>query len=267
MGTQTTSDVAKPPVIVSFGGGVNSTAMLVGLADCGLRPDAILFADTGGEKPETYEHIAEVREWCKTVDMPPIEVVSYSTSRHGSLELECLNNETLPSKAFGFGGCSVKWKRQPMDRWVNAWQPAIDAWERGQKVVRLIGIHAGEVKRGKIPDDDKFTYRYPLRVWRWGQTECIEAIKRAGLSVPVKSACFFCPAMKKAEVLKLKAEHPELYQRAIEMEKNAAEAGNLETVRGLGRNWTWEELGQADDEQLKLFSDLQAPLCDVCMEQ
>jgi len=42
--------------VVSFGGGTNSTAMLVGMWERGERPDAILFADTGGEKPHTYQH-------------------------------------------------------------------------------------------------------------------------------------------------------------------------------------------------------------------
>ena len=46
------------------------------------------------------------------------------------------------------------------------------------KVSRLIGIHAGETKRGKIPDDDKFTYRFPLREWGWSQAECEAAIMR-----------------------------------------------------------------------------------------
>ena len=39
--------------VVSFGGGVNSTALLIGLEERDERPDYILFADTGGEKPET----------------------------------------------------------------------------------------------------------------------------------------------------------------------------------------------------------------------
>lgn len=41
------------PLVVAYGLGVNSTAMLVEFARRGIRPDLILFADTGGEKPET----------------------------------------------------------------------------------------------------------------------------------------------------------------------------------------------------------------------
>jgi hypothetical protein len=266
--------------VVSFGGGVNSTAMLIGMVERGERPDAILFADTGGEKPETYQFVKEFRVWLESHDLK-LTVVAYSSrmasplnvdfacgSAHASLEDECHNNGTLPSKAFGFGGCSQKWKRFPMDKFVQQFKPAIDAWERGEKVQRCIGIHAGETKRGKIPDDAKFTYRFPLREWDWGQVDCEAAIANAGLHIPVKSACFFCPSMKKPEVLRLSKEHPELFQRAVEMEQNAKECEGLETVKGLGRNYSWESLVKADEAQLRLpiFDDLQAPICDTCVD-
>ena len=275
----TTSEPIEPPetrrpverlvgrlCVVSFGGGVNSTALLIGMHERGERPDAILFADTGGEKPATYEHVERVREWCARVGFPPLTTVGYTESANGTLEQECLNNETLPSKAFGFGGCSVKWKRQPMDRWVKSWPQAVAAWERGEKVTRLIGLHAGEMKRGKIPDDERFQYRYPLREWGWVQADCEAAHERSGLKLACKSACFFCPAMRKVEVIRLSKEQPELFERAVAIERNAIAAGTLETVRGLGRNWTWESLVASDARQQRLFEDDQAPLCDVCFD-
>jgi hypothetical protein len=39
------------PLVVAYGLGVDSTALLVEFARRGLRPDLVLFADTGGEKP------------------------------------------------------------------------------------------------------------------------------------------------------------------------------------------------------------------------
>ena len=258
-----TGSAGAGPKIVSFGAGVNSTAMLIGLHERGERPDAILFADTGGEKPETYKHIDNVRNWLADVGFPELTIVRYR-SRHGTLEQECLNNETLPGKAFGFSGCSVKWKRQPMDKWI------IDNYRDWigmcVKIVRLIGIHAGEVRRGRIPDDDNFTYRYPLREWWWYQHECEAAHARAGIPLPVKSACFFCPAMKKPEVLDLAKRHPDLFERAVEIEQNAVQSGNLETVKGLGRHWTWEALVKADAAQLRLFDDCHPDICPWCMD-
>lgn len=132
--------------IVSYGGGTNSTAMLIGMIAKEERPDAILFADTGGEKPETYDYVAMFREWLSRHGIG-MTVVSYSSSMvsplgidfacgsaHSSLEDECHNNGTLPSKAFGFGGCSQKWKRHPMDKFIKQFPAAIAAWGRGEKV-------------------------------------------------------------------------------------------------------------------------------------
>lgn len=45
------------PLIVSYGGGVDSTGVLVEFVRRGIRPDLILFADTGGEHPETYLYL------------------------------------------------------------------------------------------------------------------------------------------------------------------------------------------------------------------
>ena len=42
--------------IVSYGGGANSTALLVGLHQHRIPVDLILFADTGGEHPHTYAY-------------------------------------------------------------------------------------------------------------------------------------------------------------------------------------------------------------------
>lgn len=51
--------LAGRPVAVCFGAGVDSTAMLVLLWLCGIRPTLITFADVGGgaEKPETMMHL------------------------------------------------------------------------------------------------------------------------------------------------------------------------------------------------------------------
>jgi hypothetical protein len=46
-----------------------------------------------------------------------------------------------------------------------------------------------------------------------------------------------------------------LFARAVAMERNAREAGNLHICKGLGRHWSWEELVSADAQQQKMFDD------------
>lgn len=57
---------------MAYGGGTNSVAMLVGLKERNEKLYAILFADTGGEKPHTYQHIEFMQGWCKENGFPQI---------------------------------------------------------------------------------------------------------------------------------------------------------------------------------------------------
>ena len=107
---------------------------------------------------------------------------------------------------------------------------------------KYIGYDAGEGRRRerareRDAADRKYCKVYPLMDWGWTREDCIRAIRQAGLSVPGKSSCFFCPSMKKQEILALRDQHPELLARALALEANAQE--RLITVKGLGRSWSW----------------------------
>ena len=85
--------------MVSYGGGANSTALLIGLHQHRIPVDLILFADTGAEHPHTYAYLEAMDRWLKDHGMPPITRV-YKTTRDGkrlTLEDECLQSCSLPS--------------------------------------------------------------------------------------------------------------------------------------------------------------------------
>ncbi len=92
----------EPPLVVAYGLGVDSTAMLIGLKYRGVQPDLILFADVGGEKPETYLYAPIFRQWLRDADFPQFEVVRYRPplAPYESLYGNCWENHTLPSLAF-----------------------------------------------------------------------------------------------------------------------------------------------------------------------
>lgn len=75
---QTREVNSSMPIVVAYGGGKNSTAMLVLMWKLGIKPDLILFADTGGELPQTYEYIDLFNEWLTSVGMPSIITVRRS---------------------------------------------------------------------------------------------------------------------------------------------------------------------------------------------
>ena len=238
----------KTPCVVAFGGGTNSAAMLIEMQARGVVPDLILFADTGGELPETYQFVKTFSDWLESKAMPKIEWVKY---KRETLEENCIRQKMLPSLAYGFKTCSQKYKIQPQYQFCNNWAMAKEAWRGGGRVLKLIGYDAGESHRVKFYDDKKYIYEYPLVRWGWNRNKCVEVVRQAGFA-PAKSSCFFCPAMKKHEVLRLAEEPPELAERAIAMEKNA----ELTKIVGLGRNWRWEDLIRSDQQQMKMFEDL-----------
>lgn len=280
---------------VAFGGGRNG-AMLLGMAERGIRPKVITFANTGrpdrteGEKAKTYENVDRMSEWCmKEFGIPITEV--HKRSMYGSLYDQSMRTNSLPSAAYGLRSCSDKWKIQPQDRFMNNYAPALEHWAicegcgapkaehgkewvlvdgkrvkgengrflftlhcpfavdatllfRGEKITKAIGYDAGEQRRAGIEESAKYRYRYFLIEWGWFLEDCIAAYKRHNLPVPVKSACYYCPSSTKEEVIRLHEETPDLYWSAVAMEDNAIKNGELQTVKGLGRHWSWRELIQ-----------------------
>jgi hypothetical protein len=100
------------PLVVAYGLGVNSTAMLMEFAARAIRPDLILFADTGGEKPETYAYLSVIRPFLCKVGFPDVITVRYRPLRavYHTLEEQCLHTGTLPSLAYGGRSCAIKYK-------------------------------------------------------------------------------------------------------------------------------------------------------------
>ena len=296
----------KRPILLAYGMGADSTAMAMGLRDLRIRPDAVMFADTGGEGKPTYSYERVFRRWLKRASFPELTVVKYKPKvfknypPYHDLETNCLSNGTLPSLAFGFKSCSLKWKAAPQETWCKRWPRAQQTWAHGERVMKLIGFDAspGDIRRRNHAGglvDEKYEYRYPLQEWGWTRDQCLQRIideripgwhpgylqhtqavtdawievakevmgrdqdafqgaavdlllakfqkavktlRKAAYwvekgGVPMKSSCFFCPAMKVWEVSMLPVEKLE---RIVIMEARAKPRHH--TCEGLWRKAT-----------------------------
>jgi hypothetical protein len=231
--------VSRELVIVSYGGGTDSTALLIEMVNRGEpAPHAILFADTGGEHPHTYAFLAIFSDWLEAHGYPRITIIKKG-GRDITLEQDCLEKNTLPAVAFGWKTCSQRFKVQPQEKWMNNDVACQAQWIVGRRVTNIIGMEYGEERRVR-PNDEKYIKRYPLIEWKIDREACIEIIKAAGLPLPGKSSCFFCPNMKKPEIEALGKLYPDLLQRALDMEARALP--HLETVKGLGRRFAWRDV-------------------------
>jgi len=265
--TMRAKQAAGHPIVVSYGAGLDSTAVLCGLFENGVRPDAILFADTGFEKDATYRYLATMQTWCKSVGFPSITVVSYQTTEASRTDPRTGQAYTdLPSQAYAtghlwsfcYGGgnqsnatCSIKYKQQPQEDWARRWDVAHRAWDAGLTITKVIGYDCAEMHRGhkcRSHEPHIFDWCYPLRTWGWARQDLEDVVTRNGLPVPMKSSCVGCPAMKADEVTWLANNEPHNLLKVIEIEDRCCRSEHGKVTGGKHEPGIWMHKGNEKDE-------------------
>ena len=216
---------------ISYGGGVQSTAMLLaagtGLlrAHFGLKVTHALFANTGddSEHPDTLRYVREVATpWAAERGIAVVEVRRrYADGRpHGTL-LETLTKRAgipipvrLQNGAPASRTCTAEWKGKTLARW----RKEHGATENRQAIA-LVGFSTDEWKRANKKRAAKWEcIQYPLLDLGMNRDNCVEMIRVAGLPVPRKSACWFCPWTSPESWRRMKRDDPELFAKCCDLE-------------------------------------------------
>lgn len=202
---------------LSYGGGVNSTALMILLCDGKLpqyAPFRIVWADTRDEQDETYEYIdGTIRPWLRERG----HVLETVCDKEGVLarwqRLSVTGSRTLRV-------CTDHGKIQPIQRHLRAHTI------KGYRSEQLLGIDAAESHRARpsLPTDP-FPKHYPLVDLDIDRDGCVAIIEAAGLPVPRKSGCWHCPFMRVGEVLALAKDRPDRFGAIVALEA-ASEAAH-----------------------------------------
>ena len=201
--------LAFPRRVLSYGGGLDSFAMLLDAIERGDKPDLAVFCDVSDGKPEhdpedpgewsgTYRHIREVviplcrKEniefvWLDTVRYPVRDAKSLFAWMWARGQIPVAGDDRL---------CTTIAKVERFETYMNERFP-------GEHVEVWIGFDAAELRRvEKDPNAGgkkqkrklRFvrTNRFPLIERNLCRCRCVELVRRLGYPVPRKSACVFC---------------------------------------------------------------------------
>jgi hypothetical protein len=221
----------------SFGGGVQSTAALV-LAARGELPatdesnrwDVFLFSNVGerAEHPATLRYVSEyampyaeqhgveLREVRKILrGGKPDDLMDRIERGQRSLPFPVRMNNGAPGKR----SCTAEFKIRVIEKELKRLGATPD-----DPAVVGIGISMDEIQRAKgwgtvDPRTPSQIREYPLLRLGLRRQDALRVIAESGLPAPPRSACWFCPFHSLDEWRRLKREEPDLFTKAVELER------------------------------------------------
>jgi 3'-phosphoadenosine 5'-phosphosulfate sulfotransferase (PAPS reductase)/FAD synthetase len=211
--------------IFSWGGGVNSTAILA-MIKLGMIPELtkdnthIVFADTGAEMPYTYEHTSNclqpmAKEGWKILTLRPyVQKELYRKGIDGKTLEDYVLKGQIPQVRSPW--CSSDFKRNP----IKQYRKVLCGENWAENSVMIIGYGAEEKHRAR--DYGSPHTQYPLIEHGIDRAKCFELCKKAELPIPRKSGCYFCPMQSKTQWIELYEKYNDYFVKAEMAENNNA---------------------------------------------
>lgn len=229
--------MTEPLMACSYGAGVQSTAILVLCAQGYLPYRTFLFANTGddSENPASLRYLREVAfdyAAAKGIEMHELARTP-KRGRHKGGPVTLLEamyhpqSKSIPIPIRGENGapgsrsCTADYKVRVVGRWLQ---------EHGateQNPARVaIGISTDEIERATDKRQEVFeNVEYPLLTLEHrlaprgaNRNDCKRIIADAGLPIPPKSSCYFCPFHKPSVFADQARTEPELFAKSVALE-------------------------------------------------
>jgi hypothetical protein len=205
--------------VLGISGGKDSAALAIWMRDKHPELDIYyFFTDTGEELPEVYEFLGRLEGY---LGKPIARLNPRRDFRFWLREY----NHFLPSPQTRW--CTRMLKLKPFEEWIKPWLTA------GDKVVSYVAIRADEdYREGYSSKAPNLIVRLPFREAGVDKSGVIDILESSGVGYPKyyewrsRSGCTFCFFQQKIEWVRLREHHPEAYEKAKELEKDALEHGS-----------------------------------------
>ena len=182
--------------IVSFGGGVQSTALAILAASGKIEVDAFVFCDTGFEQSIVFEFLDKyTRPMLDKAGIPfyIAKTEDYAGQLNGKT---VFGNMLLPPFFNSYGNsaigrlpayCSSKWKADVFKRFCTK-----QFKDKDYNVI--MGFSTDEIHRAaRMKPTKKYNYLFPLLDLRINRGDCIKLVVDKFNAPPPRSSCYFCP--------------------------------------------------------------------------
>lgn len=222
--------------VLSLGAGVQSTAILLLAAEGRIKLDACIFADTGWEPEQVYNHLNRLDDEVAKPAGIPIHRVSAGNIRDDALGLgeRFASMPLYIANPNGTDGmlprqCTADYKVAPIKRKVRdlLGYPAPQRVPKGMYVLQSIGISMDEAHRARDSDVGYVKHTFPLLDMHWDRKDCIRYLERSGWGSTPKSACIGCPFHGNRAWRTLRDENPTEWQNAVDFDAALRAAGSV----------------------------------------
>lgn len=216
--------------VISYGGGVQSTALIVLVAQ-GLIPpvDAALFSNVGddSEHPATLAYVRDVAApWANTRGVKVHELYRVGKDFEPRTLMNLLATENTPSIPVRLSNgapaqrsCTNHFKVRVIEKWLRE-----NGATKQAPADVLIGISTDEIQRVNTKQVNAYqTKLFPLIDLGLNRDACIGIITDVGLPVPPKSSCFFCPFKRVQQWQEMRRDEPELFAKSADLEDSINE--------------------------------------------
>lgn len=190
-----------------------------------------LFCNVGddSEHPDTLRYVNEIAiPYAQSQGVELIELrYTRRDGRQPTLYGEVMgDNRSIDIPMYLSGGspgnrnCTKTFKVKVVDRWIKAHGASSET-----PAIIGLGISLDEYQRMRTDNPrELFKHKaYPLiDLWLTRQ-DCMNIIDRAGLPIPPKSSCWFCPYHSLKQWRRLKEHTPDLFAAAVDLEHKVNE--------------------------------------------
>ena len=236
---------------LSFGAGVQTTALLCLYKEGKLSFKKAVFADTGAETEKTYKHLENLKKLFPNL---------IETTKKGHIIEDTLKEKYVTAPVFtddnrkGRRVCTARYKIDPVSNKIRELEGLKRKHLKEDAFSLALGFSTDEYWRAKPNRTRWLKNVFPLLDLKLSRSNCLDILKKHNIE-PIRSACYFCPLQSNSEWKRLKNTQPKEFKKAVKFDKQIRDIKKpFQNFIHRNRQPLNKVVFKETDQQINLFS-------------